>query len=75
MNAVEIERAVTDLAEQAFNRAEFPYAFLEAFGNKATTLKRLRAGASNKSDLGGVLQVSNIHILTCEEGQVTPSLT
>ena len=74
MNAVEIERAVTDLAEQAFDRAEFPYAFLEAFGNKATTLKRLRAGASNKSDLGGVLQVSNIHILTCEEGLVTPSL-
>lgn len=45
MNAVEIEQAITDLAEQPFDRAEFPYAFLEAFGNKATTLKRLRAGA------------------------------
>jgi hypothetical protein len=54
MNAVEIEAAM------------FPYAFLEAFGNKETTLKRLRAGASNKSDLGGVLQTSNIHILTCD---------
>src|SRR6218665_641818 len=74
MNAVEIEQAITDLAEQPFDPAEFPYAFLEAFGNKATTIKRLRAGASNKSDLGGVLQTSNIHILTCNAGQVTTSL-
>ncbi|HCE0206080.1 class I SAM-dependent DNA methyltransferase [Pseudomonas aeruginosa] len=74
MNAVEIEQAITDLAEQPFDPAEFPYAFLEAFGNKATTIKRLRAGASNKSDLGGVLQTSNIHILTCEAGRVTQTL-
>jgi len=44
MNAVEIEQAITNLAEQPFDCAEFPYAFLEAFGNKATTLKRLRDG-------------------------------
>ena len=74
MNAVEIEQAITDLAEQQFDPAEFPYAFLEAFGNKATTIKRLRAGASNKSDLGGVLQTSNIHILTCGAGQVSATL-
>lgn len=74
MNAVEIEQAITDLAEQPFDPADFPYAFLEAFGNKATTIKRLRAGASNKSDLGGVLQTSNIHILTCNAGQVTATL-
>ncbi len=74
MNAVEIEQAITDLAEQPFDPAEFAYAFLEAFGNKATTIKRLRAGASNKSDLGGVLQTSNIHILTCDAGRVTQTL-
>ena len=74
MNAVEIEQAITDLAEQPFDPATFPYAFLEAFGNKETTIKRLRAGASNKSDLGGVLQTNNIHILTCEAGQVTKAL-
>ncbi len=74
MNAVEIEQAITDLAEQPFDSAKFPYAFLEAFGNKETTIKRLRAGASNKSDLGGVLQTNNIHILTCEAGQVTTKL-
>lgn len=74
LNAVEIEQAITDLAEQPFDRAAFPYAFLEAFGNKETTLKRLRTGASNKSDLGGVLQTNNIHILTCDVGQVPATL-
>jgi len=74
LNAVEIEQAITDLAEQPFDAASFPYAFLEAFGNKATTIKRLRAGASNKSDLGGILQTNNIHILTCEVGRATKAL-
>jgi hypothetical protein len=74
MNAVEIEQAISRLAEQPFDAASFPYAFLEAFGNKETTLKRLRAGTSNKSDLGGVLQTSNIHILTCDAGQVPQTL-
>ena len=74
MNAVEIEQAISELAEQPFDAANFPYAFLEAFGNKETTIKRLRAGASNKSDLGGVLQTNNIHILKCDAGQVTKAL-
>ena len=74
MNAVEIEQAITDLTERPFDPAEFPYTFLEAVGNKETTIKRLRAGASNKSDLGGVLQTSNIHILTCDAGRVTQTL-
>jgi len=64
MNAVEIEEAVSRLAEQPFDPEEFPFAFLEALGNKTTTIKRLRSGASNKSDLGGVLQTNNIHIAT-----------
>ena len=75
MNAVEIEEAISQLADQPFDPENFPYAFLEAFGNKETTIKRLRAGASNKSDLGGVLQTNNIHIATCDAGQVTKTLT
>ncbi|MFG6667140.1 class I SAM-dependent DNA methyltransferase [Halomonas sp. HNIBRBA4712] len=74
MNAVEIEAAISDLAQQPFDPAEFPYAFLEAFGNKATTIKRLRSGASNKSDLGGVLQTNNIHIAVADAGAVTRTL-
>ena len=54
MNAVEIEEAISALAELPFDAEEFPFAFLLAFGNKATTIKRLRTGSSNKSDLGGV---------------------
>jgi len=75
MNAVEIEEAVSGLAEQPFDPEEFPFAFLEAFGNKAATIKRLRAGSTNASDLpGGVLQRSNIHIAVAPSGTVTQTL-
>lgn len=75
MNAVEIEAAVSALAIQPFDGAEFPFAFLAAFGNKETTLKRLRKGESNASDVaGGVLQRSNIHIAVCKPGDVGETL-
>lgn len=75
MNAVEIEEAVSELAGSPFDAAEFPYAFLRAFGNKETTLKRLRSGQSNSSDIpGGVLQRNNIHIGVCADGMVTRTL-
>jgi hypothetical protein len=75
MNAVEIEEEVEKLAEAPFDPVEFPYAFLAAFGNKDTTLKRLRSGGSNLSDIpGGVLQRSNIHIATCANGAVSGTL-
>jgi len=74
LNAVEIEEAVSKLAERAFDAAEFPFAFLEAFGNKANTIKRLRStgkSTTNKTDIGGdgvvaVLQRNNIHIATLD---------
>ena len=76
MNPVEIEEALSVLAAQPFDAEAFPYAFLEAFGNKPTTIKRLRSGASNRSDLaGGVLQTNNIHVKVCPPGQVTEMLT
>src|SRR6186713_3204166 len=74
MNAVEIEEAISALAEQPFDAAEFPFAFLQAFDNKDTTIKRLRSGASNRSDLGGVLQTNNIHIAVSLSGAVTKTL-
>ena len=77
MNAVEIEEAVSALAAAPFEPEEFPYAFLEAFGNKSTTLKKLRStkGSSNHSDCGGVLQRNNIHLKVCAVGAVTATLT
>ena len=77
MNAVEIEEAVSRLAEAPFDPVSFPFAFLEAFGNKETTIKRLQAegkATSNQSDIGGVLQRNNIHLKVCAEGQVTATL-
>lgn len=73
MNAVEIEEAISKLAEQPFDAESFPYVFLEAFGNKEATLKRLKS--SNESDVeGGVLQRNNIHIAVCPAGQVNQTL-
>ncbi|MBL3591632.1 MAG: class I SAM-dependent DNA methyltransferase [gamma proteobacterium endosymbiont of Lamellibrachia anaximandri] len=49
---------------------------MEAFGNPATTIKRLRSGSTNKSDIeGGVLQRNNIHIAVCDPGNVSDTLT
>ena len=75
MNAVDIEEAVSVLAGEPFDPGEFPFAFLEAFGNKQTTIKRLRAGTTNRSDVGGVLQRSNIHIKVAPEGGAAAALT
>lgn len=75
MNAVEIEEAISRLAEQPFNATEFPFAFLEAFGNKATTINRLRKRDSNKTDIeGAVLQHNNIHMAVSPAGEVLKTL-
>lgn len=75
MNAVEIESAISELAFQLFDAEEFPFAFLAAFGCKDTTLKRLRAGNNNASDIpGGVLLRNNIHIAVCEADCVGETL-
>lgn len=75
MNPVEIEEAVSNLALEPFDSAEFPFQFLAAFDNPATTIKRLRSGTTNQSDIkGGVLQRNNIHIATCAPGGVDATL-
>ena len=75
MNAVEIEEAVSELALQPFEAEEFPFSFLEAFGNKSTTIKKLRSGSSNKTDVeGAILQRNNIHIAVSKNGKVVETL-
>ncbi|WP_057884211.1 class I SAM-dependent DNA methyltransferase [Tsuneonella troitsensis] len=76
MNPVEIEEAVSQLASEPFDGAEFPFQFLAAFGNKKVTIDRLRKGNTNQSDVaGGVLQRSNIHLATCGVGEVGATLS
>jgi hypothetical protein len=75
MNPVEIEEAVSQLALEPFDPAEFPFQFLTAFDNPETTIKRLRSGSTNQSDIsGGVLQRNNIHLATCAPGAVDATL-
>ena len=75
MNAVEIEQAISNLAEQPFDAEEFPYQFLAAFGHKEIALRRLRAGNNNPSDVAsGVLLRNHIHLAVGATGQVGETL-
>lgn len=75
MNAVEIEEAISLLAGQEFDPSDFPFAFLEAFGNKKATIDKLKKSNSNASDIdGGLLQRNHIHMAVCPEGNVTDTL-
>ena len=75
MNAVEIEAAVSELASAPYDAAEFPFQLLAAFDKKETTLKRLRKGDSNKSDVpGAILLINSIHLATCAAGQTRETL-
>lgn len=47
MKAVEIEKAVSVLAEAPFDAAEFPFAFLEAFGNSPVLKTDLRLAGTH----------------------------
>ena len=75
MNAVEIDQAVSELFQQPFNAIEFPYQFLAAFDRNETTLKRLRTGNTNRSDVsGGVLQRGHVHIASAPPGKVDETI-
>ncbi len=56
MNTVEIEEEVSNLVADTFDPETFPFKFLEAFGNKPTTIQKLEKGDSNQSDLGDIFQ-------------------
>ncbi|WP_416877412.1 class I SAM-dependent DNA methyltransferase [Litorimonas sp.] len=71
MNPIEIEEQLSKLAGEPFDAAEFPFQFLECFGNKPTNIKSLRKGKTNKTDIDdGVLQRLNIHMLMVDAGGV-----
>lgn len=72
MNTLEIEEVVSQLVEATFDPAEFPFAILEAIGNKETTLKRPPAGISPIEC--GVLHRNNIHLMVWQEGETTATL-
>nr|WP_244464741.1 hypothetical protein [Martelella endophytica] len=45
MNAVEIEEAISALAEQPFDAEEFPFAFLQAFRAKEILRRAIKGAA------------------------------
>lgn len=62
MNPTEIADALDILARAPFDSANFGYAFADATDNAKATIAKLRAGATNKSDLPhGVLLNGKFH--------------
>jgi len=51
LNAVEIEEAISELAQRALNSQEYLFEFLQVFGHKDKAIKKLGRGATDKSDL------------------------
>ena len=51
MNPVEIEEAVSVLVDQPFDRREFAYSFLAAYGTTSTTIRRVRQKKMNHSEI------------------------
>lgn len=75
MNAVEIEEELLKLTGEPFDAAQFPFQFLLAFGHKETTIRKLRSGNSNSSDVpGGILLRNHIHLAIANSGEVSAKL-
>jgi hypothetical protein len=53
LNAVEMEEAISALAEQAFDAQEFPFAFLATFRRKIDALGRVVKGAQQRKTRRG----------------------
>lgn len=70
MSPIEIEEAVEALVELPFDMDEFAFQFLAAFDTSDAAIRRLKSGAQNQSDIGGVLNRNNIHIVTCDIGVI-----
>lgn len=71
MNAIEIEEAISALFDKLCEPETFPAEFLEAFGNKTTTIRRLQSATSLSDIDGAVLLRNNIHLKVCPKGQVS----
>jgi len=71
MNPTEIYDALDALGKAPFNAAEFGYTFAEATDNAVATVKKLRTGTTNKSELpDGVLLAGKFHYVPAPPGEV-----
>jgi hypothetical protein len=75
MNPTEIAEALSALAAEPYDPAEFPFGFAQATGNNPATIAKLRGGSFNKSDLqGGVLMNQKFHFVPALPGLVSAAL-
>lgn len=75
MNPTEIADALDAIAKAKFDPTEFGYAFAQATDNAQATVAKLKAGATNKSDIaGGVLLNGKFHYVPALPGMAADML-
>ncbi len=75
MNPTEIADALDAIAKAKFDPTEFGYAFAQATDNAQATIAKLKAGATNKSDIaGGVLLNGKFHYAPALPGMAADML-
>ncbi|MBD9486282.1 class I SAM-dependent DNA methyltransferase [Ensifer sp. ENS11] len=75
MNPTEIADALDTIAKAKFDATEFGYSFAQATDNAQATVAKLKAGATNKSDIpGGVLLNGKFHYAPALPGMAAEML-
>jgi hypothetical protein len=74
MNVIEIEEQIDSLVAKDFSLDDFIFDFMEAFDAPKATVKQLRQGQQNASDIGGILWRRNLHYIQCLNGLVRQAL-
>lgn len=75
MNVIEIEEALSELAQASFNPEAFIWEFMASYGAPKSTIARLQTGDGNTSDVpGGVIWRKWLHFKACQIGQTTQAL-
>ena len=74
MSVIEIEEQIDAIVAKDFNDDDFVFDFMEAFDAPKATVKQLRQGQQNASDISGILWRRNLHYIQSRNGLVRQAL-
>ncbi|RCK37564.1 hypothetical protein TH19_09945 [Thalassospira profundimaris] len=74
MNIAEIEMALATIAEQEFDKAGFPFQFIECFKVPKATVTKLKGTLNKASVQGELLWPKKLYYKPCKEGDVEQAL-
>ena len=74
MNIAEIEMALATIAEHEFDKAGFPFQFIECFKVPKATVTKLKGTLNKASGQGELLWPKKLYYKPCKEGDVEQAL-